>query len=70
MFVLYGLLDPFTRLQGASAAPKKTVRTSESTSSVSGGGLDSLPREDISGKITPTLIKSLESPDWKVCCQH
>jgi cytoskeleton-associated protein 5 len=33
---------------------------------VSGGGLDSLPREDISGKVTPTLIKSLESPDWKV----
>ncbi|KAH8518115.1 hypothetical protein H0E87_000076, partial [Populus deltoides] len=55
--------NPF---EGASAAPKKTVRTSESTSSVSGGGLDSLPREDISGKITPTLIKSLESPDWKV----
>ncbi|KAG6794093.1 hypothetical protein POTOM_003328 [Populus tomentosa] len=55
--------NPF---EGASAAPKKTVRTSESTSSVSGAGLDSLPREDISGKITPTLIKSLESPDWKV----
>ncbi|XP_011010439.1 PREDICTED: protein MOR1-like [Populus euphratica] len=55
--------NPF---EGTSAAPKKTVRTSESTSSVSGGGLDSLPREDISGKITPTLIKSLESPDWKV----
>uniref|UniRef100_A0A6N2KKN8 VHS domain-containing protein n=1 Tax=Salix viminalis TaxID=40686 RepID=A0A6N2KKN8_SALVM len=55
--------NPF---EGASAAPKKTVKTSESTSSVSGGGLDSLPREDISGKITPTLIKSLESPDWKI----
>ncbi|KAJ6423152.1 hypothetical protein OIU84_024144 [Salix udensis] len=55
--------NPF---EGASAAPKKTVKTSESTSSVSGGGLDSLPREDISGKITPTLIKSLESPDWKL----
>lgn len=45
---------------------KKTVRASESTSSVSAGGLDGLPREDISGKITPTLLKSLESPDWKV----
>ncbi|KAB5521789.1 hypothetical protein DKX38_026108 [Salix brachista] len=55
--------NPF---EGASAAPKKTVKTSESTSSISGGGLDSLPREDISGKITPTLIKSLESPDWKI----
>ncbi|KAG6755568.1 hypothetical protein POTOM_041399 [Populus tomentosa] len=55
--------NPF---EGASAIPKKTVRTSESMSCVSGGGLDSLPREDISGKVTPTLIKSLESPDWKV----
>lgn len=53
-------------LQGASAVPKKTVKVFESTSSLSGGGLDSLPREDISGKITPTLLKSLESPDWKV----
>lgn len=53
-------------LQGASVAPKKTVKVSESTSSLSGGGLDSLPREDISGKITPTLLKGLESPDWKV----
>ncbi|KAI5572013.1 hypothetical protein BDE02_11G133800 [Populus trichocarpa] len=55
--------NPF---EGASAIPKKTVRTSESMTCVSGGGLDSLPREDISGKVTPTLIKSLESPDWKV----
>ncbi|GAV88428.1 HEAT domain-containing protein/CLASP_N domain-containing protein [Cephalotus follicularis] len=55
--------NPF---EGASSAPKKTVRASESTSSRSAGGLDSLPREDISGKITPILLKSLESPDWKV----
>ncbi|KAF9673107.1 hypothetical protein SADUNF_Sadunf11G0114300 [Salix dunnii] len=55
--------NPF---EGASAIPKKTVRTSESMTSVSGAGLDSLPREDISGKVTPALIKSLESPDWKV----
>lgn len=33
---------------------------------VSGGGLDSLPREDISGKITPALLKGLESSDWKI----
>lgn len=46
---------------------KRNVRATESTSSLSAGGLDSLPREDISGKITPTLLKSLESPDWKVC---
>ncbi|GAB4826923.1 Protein MICROTUBULE ORGANIZATION 1 [Ancistrocladus abbreviatus] len=50
--------------EGTSAIPKKTVKVSDS-SSVSGGGLDSLPREDISGKITPTLLKNFESPDWK-----
>ncbi|TKY51634.1 MOR1 protein [Spatholobus suberectus] len=55
--------NPF---EGASAATKRTVRASDSSSSVAAGGLDSLPREDISGKITPTLLKSLESPDWKV----
>ncbi|XP_039050347.1 protein MOR1-like isoform X2 [Hibiscus syriacus] len=54
--------NPF---EGTSAVPKKTVRALESTS-LSVGGLDSLPREDISGKLTPTLLKSLESPDWKV----
>ncbi|KAK2999384.1 hypothetical protein RJ639_023164, partial [Escallonia herrerae] len=52
--------------RGASAVPKKTVKTLESTSSLSGGGMDSLPREDISGKITPVLLKSLESSDWKI----
>lgn len=52
-------------VQGTSTAPKKTVRASE-PSSLSAGGLDGLPREDISAKITPTLLKSLESPDWKV----
>ncbi|RDX85911.1 Protein MOR1, partial [Mucuna pruriens] len=55
--------NPF---EGASAVTKRTVRESDSSSSVTAGGLDSLPREDISGKITPTLLKSLESPDWKV----
>ncbi|KAM7271007.1 hypothetical protein ACFE04_030221 [Oxalis oulophora] len=50
----------------ASAVPKKAVRASDSTPSQSSGGLDGLPREDISAKITPTLIKSLESPDWKI----
>ncbi|KAK6267582.1 hypothetical protein QUC31_011742 [Theobroma cacao] len=54
--------NPF---EGTSAIPKKTVKALESTS-LSVGGLDGLPREDISGKITPTLLKSLESPDWKV----
>ncbi|XLV01573.1 hypothetical protein S245_015910, partial [Arachis hypogaea] len=46
--------------EGASAAPKRSVKTSYSSSLVAAGGLDSLPREDISGKITPTLLKSLE----------
>ncbi|XP_038695975.1 protein MOR1-like [Tripterygium wilfordii] len=55
--------NPF---EGTSAVPKKTVKASESLSSMSVGGLDGLPREDISGKITPLLLKSLESPDWKV----
>ncbi|KAF7820177.1 protein MOR1 [Senna tora] len=55
--------NPF---EGAAAATKRSVRASESSSSVVAGGLDSLPREDISGKITPSLLKSLESPDWKV----
>jgi len=57
----------FVLFQGTSAVPRKTVRASDSSSSVVIGGLDSLPREDISGKITPTLLKSFESPDWKVC---
>ncbi|KAL5775569.1 hypothetical protein ACOSP7_013126 [Xanthoceras sorbifolium] len=52
--------------EGASAVPKKTIKASESTVSVAAGGIDSLPREDISGKLTPTLLKSMESPDWKV----
>ncbi|XP_014628108.1 protein MOR1 isoform X2 [Glycine max] len=55
--------NPF---EGASAVTKRTVRASDSSSTAVAGGLDSLPREDISGKITPTLLKSLESPDWKV----
>ncbi|XP_015878687.2 protein MOR1 isoform X1 [Ziziphus jujuba] len=55
--------NPF---EGVSAVPKKTVRATETTSSVSAGGLDGLPREDVSGKITPALLKGLESPDWKV----
>ncbi|XP_061996116.1 protein MOR1 [Rosa rugosa] len=55
--------NPF---EGAAVVLKRNVRATESTSSISASGLDSLPREDISGKITPTLLKNLESPDWKV----
>ncbi|KAL8467970.1 hypothetical protein ACS0TY_031278 [Phlomoides rotata] len=49
----------------ASAAPKKTVKVTDSTSLVP-GGVDGLPREDISEKITPALLKGLESSDWKI----
>ncbi|KAF6163136.1 hypothetical protein GIB67_025000 [Kingdonia uniflora] len=55
--------NPF---EGAAAAPKKAIKASESNAAMSAGGLDGLPREDISGKITPTLIKNLGSPDWKI----
>ncbi|GER36495.1 microtubule organiziation 1 family protein [Striga asiatica] len=55
--------NPF---EGASAVPKKTVKVTDSTSSVAAGGVDGLPREDISEKITPTLLKGLESSDWKI----
>ncbi|KAL6614281.1 hypothetical protein ACP70R_036551 [Stipagrostis hirtigluma subsp. patula] len=54
--------NPF---EGA-AAPKRTVRAVDAASSVSAGSSDGLPREDISAKITPTLLKNLGSPDWKV----
>ncbi|KAJ8545561.1 hypothetical protein K7X08_018144 [Anisodus acutangulus] len=53
--------NPF---EGASVVPKKSVKSSDNPS-LSSGGLDSLPREDISGKITPALLKGLESSDWK-----
>lgn len=53
-------------LQGSAAVTRKTVKASESMSAVSLGGIDGLPREDISGKITPSLLKNLESSDWKV----
>ncbi|KAG8385593.1 hypothetical protein BUALT_Bualt03G0061300 [Buddleja alternifolia] len=55
--------NPF---EGASAAPKKTVKVTDSTSSLVAGGADGLPREDISEKITPVLLKGLESSDWKI----
>ncbi|VFQ78444.1 unnamed protein product [Cuscuta campestris] len=54
--------NPF---EGTSSVPKRTVKAADSVC-VSSGGLDSLPREDISGKITPALLKGLESSDWKI----
>ncbi|XP_047059124.1 protein MOR1-like isoform X2 [Lolium rigidum] len=55
--------NPF---EGAAAPPKRTVRALDTASSSSGASSDGLPREDISSKITPTLLKNLGSPDWKV----
>lgn len=55
--------NPF---EGSVAAPKKTIKCLDSASVLSGSGSDCLPREDISGKITPNLIKNLGSSDWKV----
>lgn len=52
--------------QGPSVAPKKTIKAIDSASMSCGSGSDTLPREDISGKLTPNLIKNLGSPDWKV----
>ncbi|KAL0922592.1 hypothetical protein M5K25_006587 [Dendrobium thyrsiflorum] len=51
--------------EGAAAAPKKIVKISDSISSMP-VGFDGLPREDISTKITPNLLKNLSSSDWKV----
>ena len=33
-----------------------------------GGAAFELPRTDISGKITATLMKELADPNWQVCC--
>ncbi|XP_042752685.1 protein MOR1 [Lactuca sativa] len=59
--------NPF---EGAGTKPKKTVKASDAaSSSVSGGGLDGLPREDISSKIPPAFLKEFESSNWKVRLQ-
>ncbi|XP_058078323.1 protein MOR1 isoform X2 [Magnolia sinica] len=55
--------NPF---EGVAAAPKKNIKASDPSLSASAAGLDGLPREDISGKITATLLKNLASPDWKI----
>ena len=69
-FIIYiyftSYLFPLISFQGASVVTKRTVKSSEPTSAASSVGLDGLPREDISGKVTPTLLKGLESTDWKV----
>ncbi|RYR12162.1 hypothetical protein Ahy_B04g069702 isoform E [Arachis hypogaea] len=60
-----GLLILSMRRIHEVCSPKRSVKTSDSSSLVAAGGLDSLPREDISGKITSTLLKNLESPSGK-----
>ncbi|KAL8487541.1 hypothetical protein ACS0TY_024009 [Phlomoides rotata] len=63
LFVLY-FTTSYYYVQ-ASAAPKKTVKVNDSTSLVP-GGVDGLPRKDISENIIPSLLKDLESFDWKI----
>lgn len=52
--------------EGPAAAPKKTIKELDSSLVPCGSGADGLPREDISGKISPMLIKNLSSPNWKL----
>eukprot|EP00249_Psilotum_nudum_P025077 c29367_g1_i8 orf=372-4385(+) len=51
--------------EGSIIAPKRNIRAADAGEST-GAGADSLPREDISPKLTPTLLKNLSCPDWKV----
>ncbi|KAG0602469.1 hypothetical protein M758_10G016500 [Ceratodon purpureus] len=48
----------------AAAAPKRAIRAVDV--GAPSGGTDGLPREDISGKLTPALLKNMSSPDWKL----
>ncbi|KAJ3669122.1 hypothetical protein LUZ60_011072 [Juncus effusus] len=52
--------------EGPAVAPKRTIKAADATSAAGAGGSDGLPREDISSKITPVLLKNIGSPDWKV----
>ncbi|KAH9313886.1 hypothetical protein KI387_022513, partial [Taxus chinensis] len=52
--------------EGPAATPKKTIKGLDNSLVSCGSGTDGLPREDITGKISPTLIRNLSSPDWKV----
>ncbi|XP_042390738.1 protein MOR1-like isoform X1 [Zingiber officinale] len=51
--------------EGVAAAPKKLVKVLDSELPIASGS-DGLPREDISAKITPNLLKDLGNSDWKV----
>lgn len=50
--------------QGPVAAPKRAIRAVDA--GAPSGGTDGLPREDISGKLTASLMKNMSSADWKV----
>jgi cytoskeleton-associated protein 5 len=47
-------------------AVKRTIKAADAMSAASASGPDGLPREDISSKLGPTLLKNVGSPDWKV----
>ncbi|XP_024396661.1 protein MOR1 [Physcomitrium patens] len=50
--------------EGPVSAPKRTIRAVDV--GAPSGGTDGLPREDISGRLTPALLKNMSSPDWKL----
>ncbi|KAJ1686606.1 hypothetical protein LUZ63_017996 [Rhynchospora breviuscula] len=52
--------------EGPAVAPKRTIKAADAMLAASASGSDGLPREDISSKIGPTLLKNIASPDWKV----
>ncbi|KAL3680081.1 hypothetical protein R1sor_023037 [Riccia sorocarpa] len=54
--------NPYT---GEVAPPKKQPRGA-AVAAAGGGSEGGLPREDISGKITPAILKNFTSADWKV----
>lgn len=49
--------------QGPVSAPKRAIRAVDVGAPT--GGTDGLPREDISAKLTPALLKNMSSADWK-----
>jgi cytoskeleton-associated protein 5 len=68
-------MDGVRRVKGA--APPPAAATSGASAAAGGGGGkpavsvsaslgDGLPRDDISGLVTPQIIKDLSAPEWKV----
>ncbi|KAL2612993.1 hypothetical protein R1flu_024685 [Riccia fluitans] len=55
--------NPYT---GETAPPKKQPRGAANGSVGGGSEGGGLPREDISGKVTPAILKNFTSADWKV----